>query len=354
MNLNDIVKSKQSHDAKVKNDKYIGPDKPINKNTGWECLDRARTRMNHSIPGDVLGESFTQALNTAEDAEVFSTWENNDEELYKVILKNLKDDWQRDSKFINAPKGKGVEVGNTLTWDRLQNRWLVMWQDYNINEFFRGEIQKATHLISWKNENGIIQKQWAVVQGPIETRAKYEQTRGNAIIGRQNDTTEIWIGANNKKAIDSLTRYDRIRIAGRTWEVHVRDDISNENIYRMSLTEDFNNSAVDDIPNAIPAGQVDFAENDKPIDEQNGIRIVGPSKVRELIATEFRVVDFYENSIVDAEWTVENDKYHEVEDGLLYVIGKRVGDTVTITASHTLGENTITCQVVGAFSQLDN
>lgn len=352
MDLQDIGKHKITHDDKVENNKDIGPDQPINFSTGWDCLDRARVRMSYSVPGDVLGDSFIQALNTAEGTEIFSVWENRDEEKFKVILKNLKDDWNKDAKYINAPKDKGVIVGNTVTWDRLQNRWLVTWQDYNINEFFRGEIQKATHLLSWKNENGIIKKQWAVVQGPIETRAKFEQTRGNSIIGRQNDSTEIWIGANDPKAIKSLERFSRIKINNRTWEVQVRDDISNENIYRMSLVEDFNNNDIDDLIEAIPAGEVDFSENQEPT--ENGIRIVGPSKVTEKVATSFYAIDSEENKLTDVEWTVENDAYHEIEDNELWVIGKKIGDIVKITATCSIGTNSVECRVVSPFSDLDN
>lgn len=354
MKMADLNKHKQVHDDKVANDLYIGPDKSLNTGTSWDCLNRARKRMSYSIPDNTLENSFIQALNTAEGTELFSVWELGDKDLHKVILKNAKDDWDKDTKLINAPKGLGFEVGNTVTWDRLKLRWLITWQDLVINEYFRGEMRLATHMLTWKNSNGVIQKQWAAIQGPVETRAKYEQTQGNAIIERQNDSVEIWIGAKDKQAISSFKKFSRIMINERSWEVQVRDDISNDSIYRMTLIEDYKNNEVDDVINAIPLGEIDFGKNEEEITETNGIRIVGPSKIREKIITEFYAVDNLENIITDIIWDVQGAKSFETTpDGKMTVIGANIGDTATITAhSPTLGANTITVKTVSLFADL--
>lgn len=354
MKMADLNKHKQVHDDKVANDQYIGPDKPLNTSTSWACLNRARKRMSYSIPGNTLGNSFIQALNTTEGTELFSVWELGDKELHKVILKNVKDDWDKDIKVINAPKGLGFEVGNTITWDRLKLRWLITWQDLAIDEYFRGEMRLATHLLRWKNSNGVIQEQWAAIQGPVETRAKYEQTRGSAIVERQNDSVEIWIGAKNKQAIKSFKKFSRIMINGRSWEVQVRDDITNDSVYRMTLIEDYKNNEVDDVINAIPLGEIDFGKNEEEITETNSVRIVGPSKIREKIITEFYAVDNSENIITDIIWDVQGAKSFETTpDGKMTVIGAKIGDIATITASSpTLGSNTITVKTVSLFADL--
>lgn len=353
MNINDFTKSKENHDSKILNENYIGPDKPIDTETPWNCLNIARKRMSYNIPGNTMEKSFVQALNTAEGTDIFSVVEKENEKLHKVILKNLKDDWKKDHKFINAPLGEGFEVGNTITWETWKNQWLIVWQDLGAKGYFRGEIQKATHLLKWKNENGVVQQQWAVVEGPVETRLKNEQTRGSSVLGKQNDTLEILIGANSD-GIKSLKRYTRLMVGGRVWEINVRDDISNENVYRFSLVEDFSNPELDDYINAIPFGEVDFAQNNEPTSpEIEGVFIVGPSRVREKVSTEFKLVDSKENPLTqDVSWEVENAKLWEVEDGKLYVIGKKIGDVVVIKATHPKGENLIECKVVSAFTQI--
>ena len=349
----DLNKHKETHDNKVDNNIYVGPDKPIDVNTKWNHLNLARKRMGYSIPGNTLGASFIQALNTAEGTELFSVWENGDKDLYKVILKNIKDDWDKDVKSINAIKGVGFEVGNTVTWQSVGVRWLITSQDYGINEFFKGEIRKATHLLRWKDSNGFIQEQWAAVQGPVETRAKYEQTRGNAMVERRNDTTEIWIGANNKEAIKSFKKFSRVMINGSAWEVQVRDDISSENIYRMSLIEDYTNLEVDDLINAIPAGLIDFAPNEKPVEE--GLKIVGASKIHEKLANIFFAVDPKGERIVGASWSATGDftSATELPDGSFEIVGRKIGDKVTISCA--LGElvNSVEVLTVSMFSDLD-
>lgn len=351
---NSIINSKRTHDHKIENGKYVGPNIPPNLDTGWKCLDRARKRMSYTIPGNVLGDSFTQALNTAEGTELFSVLEKGGTELHKVILKNSKDDWNRDVKFINAQAGLGFEVGNTVIWDRLDIKWLITWQDLGINEYFRGEMRRATHLLRWKDKNGFICEQWAAIEGPVETKAKYEQTRGTAIIERRNDSVEIWIGANDKDAISSFKKFTRVMINDRVWEVQVRDDITNENIYRMSLIEDYSNPEVDDIINAIPSGKIDFAPSEKDPDIA-GIKIVGPNGLKEKIGIEFRCVDLNGKDIPDAEWTVEGPTrgYTIDANGVLEVVGNKIGDIVKISATQNSFSNSITVKTVSMFTDLD-
>lgn len=352
MKIKDIGKHKKYHDGRVENNRQVTPPSPIDTDTGFVCLDNARKRMKHTIPGNTLGDSFIQALDTAEGTEYFTVWENGDKDAYKVILKNLKDDWQKDTKYISAMNDLGFQLGNTVTWQRLNIRWLIISQDYNIDEYFRGTIQKATHLLRWKNENGIIKEQWAYVQGPIETRAKYEQTIGNVIVGRQNDTTEILIGANDKKNIKELIRFKKLKIGNRVWTIQVVDDISSEFILRLSCVEDFENEATDNMLEGIPNGLIDFAENEKPTELPSTVRIVGPTKIPEKLISRFYAVDENEEVLV-GNWVVENvETYYMSEDNkTLIVKGKKKGDRVKISYSDDSGrENSIEVKTVSMLS----
>lgn len=244
-----------------------------------------RKRSSHSIPGNHGGDSFTHALDSAEGVEIFTCVEFGDQEEVRVILKNIKEDWQQNTKFINAPNGKGFVPGHTVTWQRLNMRWLIVRQDYNYGQFFKGEIYRASHLLSWKDNNGVVNKQWASVRGPVETKAKYDNVSGEYLGGRQNDTIEIFIGAKDVNAISALERYDKIKIATRTWRIQVRDDISNPSILRLSCIENFNNDYTDDVINAIPDGMIEFPENvTTPIDN---IVIVGENTIKEQFSKVF-------------------------------------------------------------------
>lgn len=350
MKMSDIGKSKTEHDTRVSDGYQIQPGPPTKTDTSWECLNDNRKRMDLSLSMNALDKSFQQALDTAEGTEVFTVWEKGDKEQWKVILRNMKDNWQTDSKYISAPLGQGFQVGNTLTWVRTGIRWLVVWQDLNINEFFRGEIQRANHVIRWKNKNGVIQQQWAAVQGPVETRAKYEQTRGNVITGRQNDTVEIWMGANEgKQIVESLERFDRIRISNRTWLIQVRDDISNPEILRFTCVEDFNNDATDDMIELIPGGKIDFAPNEEePIDEKP--RIVGPALVRQKLVSHFTAVDSKENPI-EGTWVVDGATVVETTTSMVSIKGIKIGQAISVMFTDTKGNsNIVTAKTISMLS----
>ncbi len=241
-----------------------------------------RKRTSASLGADNVGQlSFKHALDTAEGVEIFTVWEQDDAIEYRTIVKNLKDNWQQDTKYINAPLDSGFETGRTVTWKRLDNmRWLIVWQDFNYSGFFRGEIQRASHLLKWKDSNGVVQQQWAVIRGPVETKAKYDNVSGNFMGGRANDSLEILIGSRDDSVKD-LTRLDKIRIGDRTWEIQVRDDISNKHVLRLSCVEDFNNVYTDDMINAIPDGLIEFPTvvvTPPPVEE---ILIIGKNTIKE-------------------------------------------------------------------------
>lgn len=275
---------KNLHDKRVGLERQTGsyPGAP-DINTAYNCLNRMRKRSGKSLKTDHLEVSFEHAVDSAEGAEIFTVWEEGDIEEHRVIVRNLKDNWQQDTKYINAPKDVGFLVGNTVTWKRLENmRWLIVWQDFNYSSFFKGEMHRASHLLSWRDENGVIQKQWAAIRGPVETKAKYDNVGGEYMGGRQNDTLEVLIGSRDDHAVQALTRFDKIKVGTRTWRIVVRDDISNKHVLRLSCLENFNNDYTDDVINAIPDGLVEFPDVViPPVEDEPNILIVGRNTIKE-------------------------------------------------------------------------
>ena len=277
--------NKDIHEKRIKIGRQTGSYTETDIDTAYRCLNNMRRRSSGVLNRDHLHDSFEHALDSAEGAEIFTVWEKGDSEESRVIVRNLKDNWQQDTKYLNAPNNKGFITGNTITWKRLGMRWLIVWQDFNYEGYFRGEMFRASHLLSWRDNNGVIQRQWASIRGPVETKAKYDNVAGEYMGGRQNDTLDVWIGANDKEAAIALSRFDKIKVGTRTWRIVVRDDISNPNILRFSCIENFNNDYTDDIINAIPDGLVEFPkEVTPPIDN---IIIVGSNTIKEGFTTKY-------------------------------------------------------------------
>lgn len=320
---------KKLHDARVSLNRQTGSYSETDLETAYSCLNRMRARSSKLIPGSHGADSFIHALDSAEGVEIFTSWEMGDTEEVRAIVKNLKDNWQQDTKYINAPNGKGFIVGNTVTWKRLNLRWLIVQQDYNFKDFFKGEMFKATHFLSWKDDNGTVVKQWASIRGPVETKAKYDNVSGNYLGGRQNDTIEVFIGANDHEAIKSLRRYDKIKVGTRTWKVQVRDDISNQNIIRLSCIENFNNEYTDDVVNAIPDGMTDFPENVIPAEDN--IVIVGSSTIKEGFTKSY--IAKIDETIVEGDFKAYLNGVQISEafnTGQITVKGGSIGDTILI------------------------
>lgn len=322
------MKNKDIHDRRAEKGRQTGPYTNPDLDTAFNCLNRMRKRTTKLLPGDILGDSFEHALDSADGVEIFTVWEKGDEEEHRVIVKNLKDNWQQDTKYLNAPNGVGFETGNTITWKRLGIRWLIVWQDFNYSSYFKGEMFRASHLLSWKNEHGEIIRQWASIRGPVEIKAKYDNVSGNYLGGRQNDTLDVWIGYNNKEDVDSLARFDKIKVGTRTWKIQVRDDISNPNVLRMSCIENFNNDYTDDVINAIPDGQIAFPED---IEEpKENIVIVGANTIKEGFSQTFTARQ--ESNLVEGTFEVYvNGELKRSEIGSSITLrGTKLGDQMEL------------------------
>ena len=335
MKLGDIGSAKESLDIRTGNGYQTVPQEKLPSDPRVPCIDNAKNRMKTTLGISTLGRSFAQAVDSAEGTEIFTVWEQNDEFENRVILKNQKDNWQQDVKYINAPLGRGFVVGNTVTWKRLNMRWLITWQDYNLDEFFRGEMRRANYQIYWRDKNGILKHQWVAVQGPVETRAKYEQTTSNVIIGRQNDSLEMWMGSNGDKDIEDLTRYDKINIKGRCWRLQVMDNVSNPEVLRFTCVEDFNNSVTDDMVYMIPNGLRDYPEQP----EENSIKIVAPGEMREKLVSKVYAVDGKTGeTVTGGTWSIEGEATFEPKDDTILVKPKTYGKEITIIYITETGE----------------
>lgn len=334
---------KGNHDKRVNIEYQTGSYSETDYNTAFKCLNRARKRMSYTLPGSTGLESFKSALDSADDVEIFTVWERGDVEENRCIVKNLKDSWQQDTKYISGMLDKGFKTGNTITWKRLGIRWLLVWQDFNYKDYYRGEMYRANHLVRWIDDTGRVCEQWASVRGPVETKAKYDNVSGNYMGGRQNDTLDLWIGNNNEK-IKDLYRYELIKIGNRTWRIQVIDDISNPDVLRMSLIENFNNVDTDDVILGIPEGQIIMPEETIPSPEN--YNIVGSTTVKEMLPASYKAYDA-KGLLVKGDWKATRDgKVIKTATDVseFEITGNKMGEFTIVTFSIT-GETKAEVQI---------
>lgn len=336
------------HDKIAGKERQTGPLTVPDLETAYKCLNRARKRMSTQIPGSAGEESFQHALDSSEGVEMFTIWENGNTEEHRTFVRNLKDNWQQDTKYIDAIKDIGFKPGNTVTWKRLGVKWLIVWQDFIYKDFFRGEMYRANHLLKWHNEKGEVKEQWASIRGPVETKAKYDNVAGNYEGGRQNDTLDLWIGNNDPENIKSLSRYSLVKVGNRTWRIGVIDDVSNPNVLRMSLIENFNNDYTDDVILGIPDSSIIVPDQEEPNTE---IVIMGPTKLKEGLYSTFEAFLNGEALIGDWSETVnEKLKTEQKASPNFRIKAGRIGDKTKIKFTSIDGSTqTIELTVVSVF-----
>lgn len=190
--------------------------------------------------------SFQQAMDSADGTEILQTKDGKE---WICSVTNMKDDWNTDRKIVCIDNRSCVDVGDILHWEATNTDWLITLQDLTITDYFKGEFWKINYTIKWVDTKGKLREAKVNIKGPAETRTKYDDTRSITLVGKDNDTTEIMI---SEKDYVDLGRFDRVLIKDRAWRIAVVDDISNRNIVRLNLIEDYTSDIRDDLPNAIP------------------------------------------------------------------------------------------------------
>lgn len=270
-----------------------------------------------------LLRSFQQAMDSADGTEIFTF----DYQQWTCAVSNLKDNWNQDKKMIAIDNNSGVKVGSIISWDRTNTKWIITLQDYNIEDYFRGEIWKINHTINWFDELGKKHSADVSIQGPVETKAKYDDTRSISLIGRPNDTLELVMSGDDFK---DLHRFDRIIVGDRAWRIQVIDDISNDDIVRMSLIEDYVNNE-DNIQSQTPKPD----SNTKIAwDDTERYCLVGPKDITTLDSEiEIRVsggtlIPYYEQKFM---LYINDKKIKEQDGGYFKDLELKENDKIKIT-----------------------
>ena len=90
----------------------------------------------------------------------------------------LKQDY--DDKIISIFYEHDFAVGDVFEWVGTNTYWLIYLQDLTELAYFRGNIRKCSHEISWEDEDGV-HKAFSAIKGPVETRIDSIQKHGIGI-----------------------------------------------------------------------------------------------------------------------------------------------------------------------------
>ena len=208
----------------------------------------------------------------------------------------LKQDY--DDKIISVGYEYDFKTGTIFEWCGTGTYWIVYLQDLTELAYFRGDIRRCSYEICWEDEKGEINKTYAAVRGPVETKINFIQ-KHSISVDQPNHSLSILMPLNDH-VLNYFKRYSKFYLQGNTtcWRVEAVDSISTPGIVEVIAVEYYSNQFEDDIDEGIAGALIQKIEEP----DQNGAEdfyIEGNSFIKIKTPSEYKFIGDY-----SAEWTV--------------------------------------------------
>lgn len=212
----------------------------------------------------------------------------------------LKQDY--DDKIISVGYEYNFKPGDIFEWLGTRSHWIIYLQDVTELAYFRGDIRKCSHQISWEDENGR-HSTYAAIRGPVETKINYIQKHGISV-DLPNLSLNILMPS-TKETLEYFRRYAKFYLQNNIegaekicWRVEAIDWLSTPGILEINATEYYANKDEDNIEEGIVGGLILEPENpNKPEIERT---IVGDTFIKPKKTYEYKY-----NGSENFDWFVE-------------------------------------------------
>ena len=212
----------------------------------------------------------------------------------------LKQDY--DDKIISVGYEYNFKPGDIFEWLGTCSHWIIYLQDVTELAYFRGDIRKCSHQISWEDENGR-HSTYAAIRGPVETKINYIQKHGISV-DLPNLSLNILMPS-TKETLEYFRRYAKFYLQNNIegsekicWRVEAIDWLSTPGILEINATEYYANKDEDNIEEGIIGGLILEPENpNKPEIER---AIVGDTFIKPKKTYEYKY-----NGSENFDWFVE-------------------------------------------------
>ncbi len=161
----------------------------------------------------------------------------------------LKQDY--DDKIISVGYEYNFKPGDIFEWLGTRSHWIIYLQDVTELAYFRGDIRKCSHQISWEDENGR-HSTYAAIRGPVETKINYIQKHGISV-DLPNLSLNILMPS-TKETLEYFRRYAKFYLQNNIegsekicWRVEAIDWLSTPGILEINATEYYANKDEDNI-----------------------------------------------------------------------------------------------------------
>lgn len=212
----------------------------------------------------------------------------------------LKQDY--DDKIISIFYDHNYGTGDVFEWVGTNTHWLIYLQDLTELAYFRGDIRKCSHEITWEDEEGL-HKTYAAIRGPVETKINFIQKHGISV-----DTPNYSLNIlmpKSESAVKYFKRYSKFYLSGDKdykvcWRVEAVDWLSMPGILEINAVEYYANETEDDIENGVVGSLI--AEPANPNTSAVEDTIIGDTFIKPK-----KTYEFIYNGNLEGAWSVDKN-----------------------------------------------
>ena len=175
-----------------------------------------------------------------------------------------------DEKILSTGFENNFKTGDVFEWCNTGTYWLIYLQDLTELAYFRANIRKCSYEIQWDDENGVRQRTYVALRGPVETKINYIQ-KHDISVDNPNYSLNILM-PKNTVTLKQFKRYSKFYLQGLIEgednicrKVEAVDSFSSPGILEVNATEYYANETEDDLNNGIVGSLIT-----KPIDPNEG------------------------------------------------------------------------------------
>jgi hypothetical protein len=78
-----------------------------------------------------------------------------------------------DDKILSIGFESNFKPGDIFEWCNTGTHWIIRLQDLQELAYFRGDIRRCDYTIAWEDSKGKVQRTYAAIRGPVETKINY-------------------------------------------------------------------------------------------------------------------------------------------------------------------------------------
>lgn len=231
-------------------------------------LANMATRLQHLGGEAQQDRMIAQKRKTLDKAVLYSYQGAKVQEINQGIINRalinpnrLKQDY--DDKIISIGFESGFKIGTVFSWLNTNTTWIIYLQDLTELAYFKGDIRKCSHIISWENDDGSKESSYVALIGPQE-KGLDSISKENISIDIPNYTLQLLVPktTNTLKYFNRYSKFYLNQLADNNpakkicWRVEAVDAISSPGIIEVYANEYYANEHEDDIENGIVGGLI--------------------------------------------------------------------------------------------------